>query len=171
MRIFLLTWITIMSFLNDAYGQNCPAGIPSAGNPLCIPPDQETSPYHQAPNAVRRGPQWRITWGAIAMDSTTGDIGTSAGLISEAKANKEAIARCAAEGSRRCKVVYPFRNTCAAIAWPSKDGVVTTGQPIILGDVSTEKASQRAVSLCSLERAGGECKVIYAECTKPVLVQ
>jgi hypothetical protein len=156
-------------FANPALAQ-CPAGTPSAGNPQCIPPSAwpQNAPAQQA---VPAGPSWRLTWGAIAVALSTGDIGTSVGKPNKRKAEREALDRCAENGASDCKkLLFSYENQCAVIAWPTVLGqganVITQGGPTV--EVATDLA------LRSCEGGSGNrmgCKIVYSECTKPVLVQ
>lgn len=49
-------------------------------------------------SAAKTGPQWALTWGAIALDETTGSVGATVGKSSKNDAKREAMARCAESG-------------------------------------------------------------------------
>lgn len=149
--------------------QGCPAGIPSAGNPACIPQDRENSPYYQGGQGQGLEPRWHLTWGAIASDSGTGDIGVAVGKYSKVDAQREALERCADHGATKCKVLLAYHNQCAAIAWPTKNGDLVGGTSVTRGGPSVEDASAGALSSCAAKNYGGLCKIIYSDCTKPVL--
>ena len=160
-----LLLIGVLAVTGIAYGQTaCPVGVP-IGDPRCGP-----SPSWPISSPQPEGPQWQLTWGAIAADSTTGDIGTSAGKLSKREAKREAIARCAATGSRNCKLQLAYHNQCAAIAGPSEDGIIVSGTTIFQGGSTIELAAQLALSACMAKRDGGACSVDFAECTTPILV-
>lgn len=170
-----LLMISLVTFTAPAMAQNCAAGIPSAGNPGCIPPDRENSPYYQGsygqaqpsvPRAV-----WKLTWGGIATDGTTGDTGVSVGLFSKREAVHEALLRCMTWGANHCKIALVYYNQCAVIADPKENGKNVDGTSIIRGGPTIEDASKGALASCAAARRGGLCKIVYSACTKPVLVQ
>lgn len=164
--LFVVPW--------TALAQGCPSGIPSGGNPMCIPPNVEGSPYYSAPAAqeVLRS-QWQLTWGAIATDSETGDVGVVVGEFSRSKAKRKAMSRCAADGARKCKVELAYKNQCAVIAWPSENGQpVGGGASVIQSGPSVAIATELALKACTAERGGRDtCTIIYSDCTIPVLVR
>jgi hypothetical protein len=155
--------------------QGC-GGMPAA-NGVCIPPDSQTSPLHSSYGAqenaqpTARQSHWLLTWGAVAMDSSTGDVGVSVGKSSKRNALREAISRCKNYGATNCKIELAYQNQCAVVAWASDGGKAIGGAAITQSGPSVEVASQLALSACSKLRGGGECKIIYSDCTKPVLVQ
>ena len=152
--------------------QGCAPGFYPGGTvpngAICVP----IPGYGMSPSAppTSSGPQWQLTWGAIAADTTTGDIGTSVDKLSKREAKREAIARCAAAGSRNCKLQLAYHNQCAAIAGPSEDGNIVGGTTIFQGGPTIELATQLALSACMAKRDGAACAVDYSECTTPVLV-
>jgi uncharacterized protein DUF4189 len=144
----------------------CPEGV-AAGDARCGP-----SPiWHQfVSEPPPSGPRWQLTWGAIAGDRDTGDIGTSVGKFSKREAKREAIARCAVAGSKNCKLQLAYHNQCAVIAGPSENGEIVAGTTIFQGGPSVEIATQIALSACSEKRGGRSCLIDYSDCTEPVLV-
>lgn len=170
MRTIVFAFL-LLALTQSAWAQGCPAGIQSAGNPACIPPDLANSPYYQggydsAQPSTPRG-HWQLTWGAIALDDTTGDVGTSVGNFFKKDAKREAMTRCAAGVSNNCKIDLAYNNQCAVIATASRNGASIGGTLIVQGGPSTEIASQLAVSACIKMRNGGQCEIFYSECTKP----
>lgn len=141
----------------------CAPGIPSAGNPGCIPPDQAGSPYYQgnaAQNVAPQQPQavWERRWGAIATDSQTGDAGTVEGQDSEAKAKQVALDICAVRGAKGCKVVLAFSNQCAA-------AVLGGGHLSVAGGATRQEAEQTTVAMCNGFAHGTSCTVVYSKCS------
>ncbi|WP_425492572.1 DUF4189 domain-containing protein [Luteibacter aegosomaticola] len=140
----------------------CAPGIPSAGNPGCIPPNQTNSPYYQGqadtpPQPVAR---WADRWGSIAMDES-GAAGTIEGQPSESAASKEALARCEENGGRQCKTVLSFHNQCAAVAQlPTGGRIYATGSP------TTKKAEEASLARCGQS----SCVIVYSECSMPVRI-
>lgn len=168
MKAQLLLVAASMCLSGSAWSQGCPAGIPSAGNPACIPPDRENSPYyHDSSGTAATTPQarWKLTWGAIAIDSFSGDVGTAVGKFSKGDAKHDAMDRCSAQGARKCESVLSYQNQCAVIAWPQVIGYGV----IVQGGPSVAVASKIALSTCKAN--GVACKIVYSDCTKPVLVQ
>ncbi|MCI4566751.1 DUF4189 domain-containing protein [Lysobacter sp. CFH 32150] len=144
-----------------AWGQTaCPGGV-SPGDPRCGP-----SPNASVP--LPRGPQWQLTWGAIASDSTTGDVGTTVGHLSRGEAKREALNKCAAGGAKKCRVVLAYKNQCAVYVAPTEKGESVAGVAFAQGGPSIDVASQLGMSACREARGGGECSVIYSDCTRPV---
>ena len=115
----------------SAFAQGCPYGMPTAGNPGCIPPDQlNQSP--QPPPEVR-SPLWAKTWGAIAIDETVtgGGLGTVIGKKTKRDAQKAALQQCRATGGgEKCTVFLTYRNQCAVI---------------VSGQMKTETASAESI--------------------------
>ncbi|WP_082638596.1 DUF4189 domain-containing protein [Lysobacter antibioticus] len=156
----------VLVFGSEASAQ-CPGGIPAAGNPHCIPPSawpQNVTSSQAAPTA----PRWKLTWGAIAIDPITGDVGTSVGSASKKKAEREALKDCAAKGASDCaRLVFAYENQCAVIAWPSVPGA----RIITQGAETVELASDLALKSCIGDDADNSrgCRIVYSECTRPVL--
>lgn len=162
----------LLSSYSVAYAQ-CPSGIPSAGNPLCLPPGAPGSPYggnsSPLPPAVGPKARWRLTWGAFASDDANAVIGTSTDQFSERAARRKAMAKCASMGGTNCIVTFTYQHQCAVIADPIEEGFhrrygADAGGPTI------EIASEHALKTCSEKNDGRECKIIYSNCTSPVLV-
>lgn len=161
---------TLCSLWSPVAAAQCQAGMSSAGNPQCIPPSawpQNAS----AQQATPAGPSWKLTWGAIAIDLDSGDVGTTVGKPSKRKAEREALDRCEASGAKGCRqVLFAYENQCAVIAWPS---VVGVGAGVIAQSGATvEAASKIALKRCAGTSVGdsGKCRIVYSECTEPVLV-
>lgn len=164
--------LVLSSWTCAVWAQSCPNGIPSAGNPGCIPPGNSASPYYQNYPASRpNAPHWQLTWGAIASDES-GDIGVAVGHFSRGKAKRDALEKCATYGAKNCKINLAYKNQCAVIAKPAHNGESIAGTVVVQGGPSIEVASTLALSTCAEERGGsGECKIIYSDCTRPVLVR
>lgn len=164
--------LALLVATSTVQAQNCPPGIPSAGNPACIPPDRSNSPYYQEGGApLSRRSRWHLTWGAIATDSMTGDIGVTADEMTKHAAERKALSRCRTYGASKCKVAATFTNQCAAMAWPSDKGTPSNGGTAMTAKAPTlEIARADALSGCS-QKNGGECMLLYSECSEPVLVE
>lgn len=150
-----------------ALGQTaCPEGV-QPGDARCGP----SPPWHTSVSVPQpRGPEWHLTWGAIAMDTDTGDVGTSVGKLSKREAKREAIARCAAAGSMGCKIQFAYHNQCAVIAGPSENGKSVGGTAFAQGGATIEIATRLALSSCTAKQGGGECAIEYSDCTVPALM-
>ncbi len=140
------------------------------GGPMCIPISGYGTTNNTTPPQAS-GPRWQLTWGAIAMDNTTGDSGVTVGHFSGGKAKREAMLRCAEFGAKRCKIVLAYKNQCAVVVTAAKHGKSVAGPVIAQGGPSIDVARQSALSACTAQRGGGECGVVYSDCTPPVLVQ
>ncbi|RYE72762.1 MAG: DUF4189 domain-containing protein [Oxalobacteraceae bacterium] len=157
--------LTVFSFLLlsvNAYAQNCPNGIPSAGNPACIPPEGQAEEEFNQPSAPRA--RWAKTWGAIAFDRSLGKMGAVTGKRSKSEAKKAAISECRARGGGEgCKTIdIAYQNQCAVVAWGDAYSASASAG-------TTERASEIAMSECS--RKTGDCQIYYSECSDPVLVR
>lgn len=152
-----------------AHAQGCAAGIPSAGNPACIPPDRENSPYYQGGGGnVLPKSNWKLTWGAIASDRTTGSTGVEIGKFSEREAKNAALKACAKDGSKKCQVKLVFHNQCAVIVDPPTENNRIAGTSIYRGGPSIESATEGGLTLCHERNPGKKCQVVYSICTDAV---
>lgn len=142
----------------------CPYGA-AQGSAMCLP----DAPAASVPTAPLP-PRWKLTWGAIAFDVTTGATGYAVGEPSRRRASRQAVSQCAGKGGRDCKVALAHHNQCAVIADPVRDGRFVAGQSIYQGGPTVEDASRIALSACSRENNGGQCEVVYSACSGPVLV-
>jgi hypothetical protein len=168
MKHVYLVYLSLL-WAGTAFAQ-CAPGIPSAGNPGCIPPNQPNSPYYQGNANVDSEPappppvRWGDRWGAISIDPTDSKAGSSVNQTSERSAKKRSMDICAEDGGRQCKVVLTFVNQCAAIAVPTENGSYSTATA-----ADSTEAESRALTRCSSD--GSSCKVIYSECSLPVRIQ
>jgi hypothetical protein len=145
----------------------CAPGIPSAGNPGCIPPNQGNSPYYQGDPATQ--PQqvqaiWEDRWGAIAIDGNVGAAGAQVGSVSRRDAIDAATATCIARGGKKCEVILTFHNQCAAVA-QRPDGLGVAGSA---GAPTKAEAGERAIKNCG---DSSSCRVIYSDCSFAERVQ
>ncbi|WP_425477345.1 DUF4189 domain-containing protein [Lysobacter capsici] len=151
----------MLSLSGLAAARGCPAGVPSAGNPGCIPPDQSNSPYYQSGASGQSAPaaRWADRWGAIAIDDRDGGVGlgTAQMMTTERKAKKTALDECRAKGGTSCRVILAYYNQC---------GVVVAGDAgwnsTSAGSVG--EATKRSFEKC--EKSGlKNCKVYYSNCS------
>nr|WP_199045120.1 DUF4189 domain-containing protein [Dyella sp. ASV24] len=145
----------------------CAPGIPSAGNPGCIPPDQVNSPYYQGDRVqpqenFQPAAVWADRWGAIVVDSDTGQSGFIAGRASKAEAVDMAMKACTMNGSPNCKLELAYHNQCVAVAAGYSSHSAASSAHM-------DQAKSDAMQLCN-ERTP-QCKVIYSECSYATRVQ
>ncbi|WP_448098340.1 DUF4189 domain-containing protein [Luteibacter yeojuensis] len=108
--------IIALAFTTHASAQ-CAPGIPSAGNPGCVPTNQPNSPYYQESGPTQPPAQaavWADRWGAIAIDDNSGKGGTVSSAASKSNAESEAMQRCVDNGGIQCKLMITYRNQCVA---------------------------------------------------------
>lgn len=160
LRLALIGVLTALA-MPFAYAQMaCPQGV-TPGSAQCLPsgPGAQTAPP---------APRWRLTWGAMAEDEETGNVGTSTGKFSRGAARREAMRKCKAMGGRNCRPIFDYQNNCAVVVEPIQfiDG---SSIAIYRDGSSIADASGVALATCA-QRNGRECKVNYSNCTHPVLV-
>ncbi|PPU70475.1 hypothetical protein XcuCFBP2542_18730 [Xanthomonas cucurbitae] len=146
--------------------QGCPPGqIPAQSNGSMSSCGPIPSGYYQEQPVPSPRPlgKWIKTWGAIAGDGNE-NLGVSTGKLKKADAQQDAIERCEAESQKKCSVLYVYENRCVAISEPGYTGNITRG---FAAGPSIDVASRNAVSFCSQENKGRQCKVIYTACTEP----
>jgi len=152
---------------SGAVGAQCAPRIPSAGNPGCIPPDQQNSPYYKGqPSGADDSAQAPIVyvrtgWAALAVDRVQGSSGSAVKFKSGPAAKRTAIAECEKNGGTKCKVAIFFSDQCAAVA-----------QPLSGGDLSTATAETVAAAKDKAIRKCGDmntCTVLISDCSSPVL--
>ena len=110
---------------------------------------------------------WADRWGAIAVDPSTGTIGTVAGLTSRSEAIDAAMKKCTTSGGGdRCQLDLAYYNQCAAGAWGPGKG----GRMAWTGDPYKEGAEKRAIAKCE-ETSGDACQLFYSDCSYAERVQ
>ncbi|MBB3227109.1 hypothetical protein FHW69_001710 [Luteibacter sp. Sphag1AF] len=153
--------IALAAMYTPVAWSQCAPGIPSAGNPGCIPPGQSNSPYSQAAPAQPE-PVWASRWGAIAVDLNTARSGTAADEESQSNAENTARRVCESNGGSNCEIILSYFNQCAAVAQNPEGGPFGKAHAVTL-----EKAESMALAACP----GSGCKVIYSKCSLPVKVR
>ena len=133
----LSTLLLVFGFsISASASAQCAAGIPSGGNPQCLPPDalyknqgitqpQSTMPAQQ-PTVIRQ--KWADRWGAISADGVAGSLGLVTGYPDRKSAEKAAVQECLRGGGHDCKPEYAFHNQCAAYV-VGKNGYVAHMAP------------------------------------------
>lgn len=92
-KLLLLSGVYLIS---GSVVAQCGMGVPSAGNPNCIPPSVQGSPYgnsrgtsqppvQQQPIIIRH--EWADRWGAMVLD----DVNPVTGFSTGAKSKQEAL--------------------------------------------------------------------------------
>lgn len=157
---FCLSGATLAQYDIGGVHYTCPVGA-NWDDPRCI---------REAVDAGANSPpdnrHWKLTWGAIAVDSTTGDVGTATGKFSKHDAEQQALGRCRTRGAEKCELLLSYEHQCAVIVWPGPN----TGRVVAQGAATIDSATEIALPKC--EQLGGrDCKVLYSDCTKPVLDQ
>lgn len=140
----------------------CPQGV-APGSPACGPSGGGwVAPPSSAPTQ-----RWKLTWGAFASGAAQSVIGTSTGQLSRRAASKAAMARCASLGGRNCKVTLTYENRCAVVAETVEDlQLIASVQG---SGPSVEEAGRPALEACARDNNGHKCKIVYFNCTAPVL--
>ena len=157
MKIVVLFFLLVLGFSEVLLAQGCGAGIPSAGNPGCIPPDRSNSPYYQRDMDATSSPRevWVDRWGAIAFGRTS-ILGVSEGKVSKRDAEDAALEDCTAQGGRNCKVDLSYYNQCAAVAWGASGSAS-------VGAATVERASENSMKVCRQRTV--DCQIFYSACS------
>ncbi len=140
----------------------CPQGM-TPGSSQCLSTGSAATGSPPSPES-----KWRTTWGAFASDAAAAVTGTSSDQPSRRAANAAAVAKCKAMGGGECKVTLAYENQCAVIAQPVDN--LASFSPMHTRGPTVEVASSSALKECALVNQGHACKVIYSNCTHPVLV-
>ena len=110
----------------------------------------------QAPQPQTPPPKWASRWGAIAIDSDKGVLGTTTGITDKSAAEQGAIADCRAKGGITCTLEIAYDNECASLV-VSKEGHAATA------DSTVDKAVQLGMKTCA--NAGyHNCHAGYTAC-------
>jgi len=162
-KLFLLAALGGMPLLS-AWAQ-CGNGVPSAGNPGCIPPDQINSPYYQGGGNSPPPAVWESRWGSIALCSTVGRFGATENKSSRSKAEQEALGICTKKGGIDCKIVISYDNECGAFFQKIGGGWTTAAA------MKTKALAESAAMKSCEEHTGAKCEFVYSGCSMPVRVQ
>ena len=162
---FIVMILLGSSCLNTAQAQ-CGMGIPSAGNPNCIPPSVQGSPYGNSQGSYGQQParqpivirhKWADRWGAISADGEAGSLGFVTGYPDKASAELAAVRECLRGGGRDCRKDYSFRNGCAALAINDNGAVMASAE-------NEGRASDVALKRC--ESTHGVCRIYKTACSQ-----
>lgn len=157
---FVATLGVALCLTSTAGAQSCASGVPQGGNPHCIPPNAQGSPYYVAPPKPVPLGRWITTWGAIASDVERAKVGATVRRMSKDEAETTAKNYCKAQGGENCRILFSFGNQCGALAWP-----LAGGRAVTAGGSSSDEASRAALALC--EEVGDGCDIFYADCSLP----
>lgn len=105
---------------------------------------------------------WQKTWGAIAADGVNGSLGVAVGASSKENAESTALADCHSKGGNQCVVSLAYFNQCAAMVVGSKNYNSYSAATI-------EEAKDIGLKSCNASDAN--CRVFYADCSKPDFVR
>jgi hypothetical protein len=147
----LLFWLAI----SPAFAQ-CQSGIPTAGNPDCIPPDIYHGDHGGTANQdINRSRRWEAL--AVGIGPKGGLIGRSAAARGKRQASRLAVADCRRQGGVNCKP-FAYSEACASVAWANDRYAVE-------GGADPRRASDSAMASCI--RIGGEdCRIFYTSCSR-----
>lgn len=164
-KIQIILFTGFLSVTGAVHAQ-CGMGIPSAGNPNCVPPGMPGSPYVTTPQNNSRHPvqqqpivirhKWADRWGAISADGVAGSLGFVTGYPDKRSAELAAVQECRGGGGRECRAEFSFYNSCAAF-------VVGDNGTSIFNSNTEEKASRIGLDIC--ERKFGSCRVYRTGCS------
>lgn len=159
----LILLAMLFGIIGGANAQGCPAGIPSAGNPGCIPPDQSNSPYYQSgsSNQAASAGRWEKRWGAFVLDKKVG-LGVSKDMPSKQAAQSAAMEDCLRKGGMQCKTELVYSNQCGVII--EGDRTYNTARA-----ATVEEATELGVSICN--RSDKNCQVYFSDCSHAALVK
>lgn len=152
-RTFLLCGL--ICFSSGASAQGCGNGVPSAGNPMCIPPDAVGSPYGSGEGGGGSGAAWRSYWGALARDEKDSVIGVAEYSASRRRATKLALSDCKSKGGTGCVILVTYKNQCATVVMGSRSYYVNAGAAV-------SDAAEDGLRNCAASDQG--CRVAYSNC-------
>lgn len=160
-------WLSFFLLSGNVAAQ-CGMGIPSAGNPNCVPPGMPGSPYVTAPQNNSRQPvyqqpiiikhEWADRWGAMVADRINPVFGYSQNARSQKEAEQLAIADCESKGGRGCDKVFSYRNQCAVML-AIKEG----GGAYYQSAVDLKEAELHGLNMC--KKNNKTCRIIHQNCS------
>jgi hypothetical protein len=170
MKNFIALFLFAALFHVPQAWAQCAPGIPEAGNPECLPPDDANSPYYQGdrnqqpvqsqqPRAV-----WADRWGAIAEDFQASKVGTVVEQGSKSQAEDAALSSCATNGGKKCQITLTYYNQCAAVAVDENNLTLASRAS------APTKGKAEQIALAGFGK-GQIAKIVYSACSLPVRVQ
>lgn len=157
LALFLLCGSAQAQYVIGGVQYMCPVGA-NWDDPRCI-----REPVDAGASASMRPPRWRLTWGAIAIDPKSGDIGMAVGKLSKRAAKREAVDSCRRFGATGCKFIRAYENECVVVVRPSARG----DRAVVESGLTVDAASSVALAKCA-KSSGLECKIAYSGCTQPI---
>lgn len=142
----------------------CAPGIPSAGNPGCIPPSVAGSPYAISDGSTPSSPttqnslRWSDSWGAIAFDPVEVKAGNAEDQPSQKAANEVAMDYCRRGGGKSCQIAISYHNQCVSVAQ------APTGKGKIYYATSAEQEDADRVAR---QDCGADCITVLKKCSLP----
>jgi len=160
-RVGIIFLVALFISTTVSAEDGCPPGLfpntSGAAGGGCVP-------FHpsQAPNNASGNPvptvRWARRWGAIAIDQTNGEVGTSVSMSSKRKAEKAAMLDCQSKGGNGCEIGLIYHDQCSVIA---RGDTHLTMQ----GAKTIEEAASIALARC--EDDTDNCRVDYSGCSYP----
>lgn len=164
-RIQIILLTGFLSVTSAVHAQ-CGMGVPSAGNPNCVPPGMPGSPYVTTPQNNRNSAQqqpivirhkWADRWGAISADGVAGSLGFVTGYPDRKSAELAAVKECLRGGGSECRPEHAFYNQCAAF-------IVGKNGSSIVSAATESKAADVAMARC--QKKFGDCWVYKTGCSQ-----
>lgn len=153
----LLFLLSIWSTQAVAEG-GCPPGqYPQAGQGwrTCIP--MPTAPP-EVSLPPRQHEVWQSGYGALALDTKAGALGSSDNYTSRVAAEAEAINACRRSGGMDCVIRKSYEDECIAMAVGKKGFMLRTG-------LSQEETEKEALQAC--EKKKEKCEILHSSCSNP----
>nr|WP_232309572.1 DUF4189 domain-containing protein [Luteibacter yeojuensis] len=153
----LATFFALASSAIHAEG-GCPQGQYPQEGPgwrTCVP-----GPRSNSNAAVAQPtPQWKDSWGALAVTADGQLNGEASNKASESSAVEAAIRDCEAYGGKGCHMANTYRNQCIAVAAGDNGSKIRFGQ-------SEDDALADAMQACS-SSGYTECHQYHSKCSTP----
>lgn len=160
-----ISMIVLAIALLGAHGQataegGCPAGmIPYSGTSTssCGPIPSGPSGYGLPT------PKWKSRWGAVAGDDAKAVVGAVINQPSKREAIKAAIENCRSRGGVDCTLTVAYVNQCVVV-------VTSDTRYAAINAKTAELAAEIGLKDCE-EKNDGECRLYYADCSRPLRVR
>ncbi|WP_134967400.1 DUF4189 domain-containing protein [Stenotrophomonas muris] len=148
-----------------------PIGDERHGVAGCAPiPGGQGAAAVPAPAPVPTG-EWETRWGAIAQDYARREgenlaLGVSKSQKTKDDASSVAIDECRRVGGHDCRVVFSYKNQCAALSMPEAAEMKRSGGTLVAaGDPEEGVARRDSLRSCQSRSIGGKCNVVYSACS------
>ena len=138
----------------------CPAGmIPHSGTST-----SSCGPIPSGPSGYGlRTPKGKNSWGAVAGDDAKAVVGAVTNLPSKREAVKAAIENCRSRGGVDCTLTVAYVNQCVVV-------VTSDTRYAAINAKTAELATEIGLKDCETKK-DGECRLYYADCSRPVRVR